>query len=153
MKKLILAIFILMIMAALAVTSFAVDNKGLPDKCEHCGVSVTWTPLDSEQIRNQASLTTGHYYVAMEEDIHDSVVKKVEADQNVCLYLNGKTIAGTTRAFNVKDGGTLNIMGEGTFTGRGTTAGVDGACINVEKGGTLNQYGGTLTYVEYHLTM
>lgn len=127
----------------------AADEAALPEKCEHCGVAVTWTPLSREDIRDTASLTTGHYYVAMEEDSYDSVVKRINADQTVCLYLNGKTLAGTTRGLDIKEGGTLNIMGEGRIIGRGTTAGVDGACCTIAKGGTLNQYGGTLSYVTY----
>ena len=149
MKKITLAILVFLLTLLLTVTSFAIDDQSLPEKCEHCGVAVTWTPLSQEEIRGTSALGTGHYYVAMEEDISDSVVKNVNSGMNVCLYLNGKTLAGTTRALNVKSGATLNIMGEGKITGRGTTAGVDGACCYVEAGGTVNQYGGILTYVTY----
>lgn len=148
MKKLCL-ILTLVLLCTLAVFSVSAQEPALPEVCQHCGVAVTWTPLSAAQIRETVELTTGHYYVAMEEDIYDSVAKKIQKDQNVCLYLNGKTIAGTTRGFYVYEGGTLNIMGEGTFTGRGTTAGLEGACGYVEAGGTLNQYGGTLAYVVY----
>ena len=150
MKKRICFVLVLsLLLSYLVFPAGATDVNALPEICEHCGVAVTWTPLSQAEIRSTNSLTTGHYYVAMEEEISDSVVKSVAADQTVCLYLNGKTLAGTTRALNIKAGGTLNIMGEGKITGRGTTAGVDGACCYIESGGTLNQYGGTLSYVTY----
>ena len=102
----------------------AADEAALPEKCEHCGVPVTWTPWTSSDVRSTTKPASGHYYVAMEEDSYDSVCKTIEAGNTVCLYLNGKTLAGTTRGLVINDGGTLNIMGEGKITGRGTTAGV-----------------------------
>ena len=150
MKKLISTLLSLALMFSLCVVPAGAEEAALPEICEHCGVAVEWTAWSAEDVRNNSAPESGHYYVAMEEDSYDSVVKKIADGVTVCLYLNGKTLAGTTRAINVLDGGTLNIMGEGTITGRGTTAGVEGACAYVAAGGTLNQYGGTLSYVEYN---
>ena len=150
MKKRVWIVAALVILACVLGMSFTVSaDNGLPEKCEHCGIAVEWTPLSVEDVRSLNIMTTGHYYVAMEEESYESVIKRVGDGQTVCLYLNGKTLYGTTRGIYVESGGTLNIMGEGMITGRGTTAGVQGACAYIEAGGTLNQYGGALSYVVY----
>ena len=118
------------------------DNEGLPETCRHCGKKVEWSPWDQKNAASIDSVSSGHYYLT--EDITGST-KTIDEGKYVCLYLNGHSFTGDTRAFTVKNSAKLNIMGEGTIMGS-----------NVSQGGTVcvyakaecNFYSGTLTVAE-----
>lgn len=118
------------------------EGTGLPEKCEHCGKEVVWSPWDQPNASKIDSVSSGHYYLT--EDV-SGYVKKIEDGKRVCLYLNGYTFTGDTRAFTVYNGGTLNIMGEGTVQGTNIT---QGGAICVYGNAECNLYGGTLTVSE-----
>ena len=115
------------------------EDTSLPQICEHCGVAVEWSPWDQANASKIDGVSSGHYYLT--EDI-SGYVKVVSSGKKVCMYLNGHTITGDTRAFTLEQGGTLNIMGEGTVQGRNVT---QGGAIYVYKDAVCNLYGGTLT--------
>ena len=112
----------------------------LPEVCEHCGMAVTWQPL-TEAEKDSTQLPSGHYYLDFQGDSYEWAEKEV--DGVTCLYLNGKTITGSARAFDVN--GTLSIMGEGTIQAPGPTTKEAGGTILVRKSGIVNFYSGTLT--------
>lgn len=116
------------------------EDTGLPAVCQHCGVEVAWGPWDQANSADIDEVSSGHYYLT--EDI-TGYVKTVTSGKKVCLYLNGHTFTGSTRAFTVKEGGQLNIMGEGVLQGSNTT---QGGAICVYGGTECNLYGGTLRY-------
>ena len=115
----ILAAVFTVMLAAFAVVAGAAETSGPPAVCPHCRVPVTWTALNADEVRNTAALSEGHYYPVFDGTKSDSAVKSISG--NVCLWLNGKTLAGTTRGLYIKKDATLSIMGEGTITGRGRT--------------------------------
>lgn len=120
--------------------------------CEHCKAVVKWTKLSADA---EAGLVADHYYV----DENNYVMTEQKVSTALCLDLNGMTVKGDERAFEVKAGGVLSIQdsstektgilaGQGftTGTGSGTSArGAAGGTVNVANGGTLNLYSGTLT--------
>ncbi len=157
MKKRLLVSFILMLSLAciFMMTAMAADTA-LPEQCQHCKTSVTWTKLESADIRNGFPTATGHYYLDLDESVENynwMTLTTIPADSTVCIELNGEWIYGTTETFVVADGGTLNIMdhtGNGKITGRGRTNGDrNGGVLRVEAGGTANLYAGELSYVTY----
>ncbi len=114
-------------------------NTGLPARCEHCGTEVVWSPWDQVDSAAIDSVSAGHYYLT--EDV-SGYTKVVSGGSKVCLYLNGHTLTGGERAFTVKEGGILNIMGEGLLQGSDAT---QGGCVCVYGNSECNLYGGTLT--------
>lgn len=140
--KRILYIFPLLILFALPglLPIIHATPAELPERCEHCGVPVTWQKL-TEEDSDSTTLGPGHYYLAYDAESWEFSQKTVTG--NVCLYLNGKTYIGQTRAFRVS--GTLSVMGEGTVTGCGTTETGTGGTIEIISSGRLNLYGGTIT--------
>ena len=116
------------------------ENTGLPAKCEHCGVEVVWSPWNQANAACVDAVSSGHYYLT--EDV-SGYVKKIEADREVCIYLNGHTITGDTRAFTLASGGKLSIMGEGTVVGTNV---IQGGTICVYGDAECNLYGGTVLY-------
>ena len=120
--------------------------------CQHCEEEKVWLPVS--QIANNTTITDGHYHV--DKDNH--VITNASVGGQMCLELNGKTLKGNYRAFDILDGGTLNIqdsgengtlVGQGFKTNQGTAEkpyGGNGGTVHVAYGGTLNLYSGTLTY-------
>ena len=140
MKKLL--IFLLLAMSICCVLAFTVsaEEGALPETCPYCNKKVTWSPLTEANASDDA-VSNGHRYLAFEGDSAQWKTKSVP--KTVCLYMNGKTITGTDgRVFSV--GGTLNLIGEGTVSGRAVLPSVTsyGGTINVS--GTLNVYGTTI---------
>ena len=116
--------------------------------CKHCNETVTWTPL-TEETAESASLSAGHYYLDFLTGADEWTPKSVSSQ--VCLDLNGMTLTSQSRVFTVLDGGTLSIQGNGTVAGRGyasskSTSDRVGGTFRVSSDGTLNIYGGTLTF-------
>ncbi len=158
MNKKLFAILLVVALAltAMAVTVAASEQTALPQQCRHCQKAVTWTKLTTDDIRNMGPTQTGHYYLELDESVEQynwMATTKIPSGSEVCLYLNGQWIYGTTEAFTVQDGAVLNIMddsGAGKITGRGRSTGMRrGGVLNIEKGGTVNLYGGELSYVAY----
>lgn len=116
--------------------------------CSVCNKNVTWTGL-MESFAGQTNIESGHYYLEFGNGAGLWDSKLISG--KVCLDLNGMTLTGKTRAFVVESGSVLNLMGQGTVTGRGKSASLEiqdktAGTILVENGATLNQYGGKLTY-------
>lgn len=143
-------------LAIFTLTAVATTQNEPPAVCQHCQREVTWTKLTSADIRGMGPTTTGHYYLELDESLENynwMATTKIPAGNEVCLYLNGEWIYSTTEGFTVQDGAVLNIMddsGAGKITGRGRSTGMRrGGVLNIEKGGTVNLYGGELSYVRY----
>ena len=115
-------------------------SPALPEVCEHCGMAVTWQPL-TEADQGGEYIPDGHYYLAFREDSFQWNKKSIRG--NTCLYLNGKTITGSERAFYIT--GSLAIMGEGTVQAPGPAEAANGGTVEVAKGGVFSLYGGTIT--------
>lgn len=118
------------------------ENTGLPETCEHCGREVVWSPWNQANAGYIDEVSSGHYYLT--EDV-SGYVKTIQAGKEVCIYLNGHTFTGDTRAFTVKQGGSLSIFGEGKVQGTNV---VQGGAICVYGDAECNLYGGTLTISE-----
>lgn len=113
--------------------------------CPHCQEEFVWQPVTASYA-DAGTLSEGHYYLAFDEDsyVFDSIA--IQAGNMVCFDLGGKDLIGSTRAFTVEGGATLNLMGEGTLAGRGTTDNGAGGTVNVAENGKLNLYNVILTY-------
>lgn len=116
--------------------------------CSVCEKNAVWTCL-MESHSALATLETGHYY--LEFGTNSGLWDSKTISGKVCLDLGGMILTGRTRAFLVESGSVLNLMGEGTIVGRGKSSSLElsertAGTILVEKGATLNQYGGKLTY-------
>ena len=147
MKKRLLAVILLLLLAVCVfAVSAAAEEPALPSTCEHCKTEVTWIALDEAKLAeisamSTPTLTTGHYYLAFEGESCDVAAMTLSANKNVCIYMNGKTLNGTTRAFIVREA-TLNIMGEGTLLGHGTSTTTYGGTIYGAAGSEINVYRG-----------
>ena len=145
MKKRLLAVILLLLLAVCVfAVSAAAEEPALPSTCEHCKTEVTWIALDEAKLAeisamSTPTLTTGHYYLAFEGESCDVAAMTLSANKNVCIYMNGKTLNGTTRAFIVREA-TLNIMGEGTLLGHGTSTTTYGGTIYGAAGSEINVY-------------
>ena len=115
------------------------EDTGLPEKCEHCGVEVVWSPWDQANAADIDDVSSGHYYLT--EDV-TGYVKTVSSGRKVCMYLNGHTYTGTTRGFTVQPYGELTIQGEGTIQGKDMT---QASAVCVQGYAKCSMYGGTLT--------
>lgn len=123
------------------------DPSIVKQYCEACKETVVWSPL--AETHAETSLAAGHYYLDFLDGAATWDAKSISG--KVCIDLNGMTLTGTTRAFNVSKGSTLSIQGSGTVVGRGRPATENvtdriGGTVLISSGGTLNLYGGTLTY-------
>ena len=106
--------------------------------CPYCEASVSWEPLSSIS-STQHIKEDKHYYLAA--DLNNSTYYHFY--KNACLHLNGHSITSSARAIYVETGAALNIMGDGTVTGKGlyhATCDRGGA---VDNCGTLKLFGGT----------
>ena len=111
--------------------------------CPACGEEHDWQPIPAPTSSKNSPTASGAYYVA-----EDMEVTKFWyfLEGKTCINLNGKTITNANdRVFYIENEGTvLNVMGEGTVTGKakynsGNTnfIGVVDACAAV------NLYGGS----------
>ena len=113
------------------------DPSIVKQECAYCKETVTWSPLTEENAA-ATSIDAGHYYLDFLDGTATWDAKSISG--KVCIDLNGMTLTGTTRAFAVKNGGILNIQGNGTVIGRGrvsTDSDRVGGTILVSTGGTF----------------
>lgn len=125
---------------AAAMTSGGVFAEGgtVTAPCPKCGTSAQWMPLPS--ITSVKTINeTGHYY------LNDNVSNKnyYHFNKNACLHLNGYNITSTVRAIYVETGATVNIMGDGTVTGKGFSHSLCDRGGALDIAGTVNLFGGT----------
>ncbi len=118
--------------------------------CEACGRDATWMSYNALEFENNTYIYSGHYYVEAEEDTVNWKLKYIVGSDHVCLDLNGKTLVGSSRAFDITKG-VLNIMdsvggGAVTATGPENVTTVYGGTFFVREPSTLNLYSGKLTY-------
>ena len=106
--------------------------------CEHG--NVVWEAYEES---NALPTKDGHYYLTKDVVLTNQVWI---ANKNITICLNGHTVtaAKDARLITVQAGTVLNITdcGSGKLTGGNKTF---GGAINVNAGGTLNLFGGTLT--------
>ena len=121
--------------------------------CPVCGKTVKWEALKNGYCIGKLSPAVNmehHYYLAEDHTSppNNMYFLQVEAGNKVCLHLNGKKAAlpGGMRV----NGGTLNIMGDGSvdFAGNAVITGSTNDALlyapnSTEK--TINIYGGTYT--------
>jgi hypothetical protein len=111
--------------------------------CQHCKKMATWHAI-TETGRWEMVQRSGHFYLGFDAASYAITERILFSGTETCLDLNGKAYNGIIRAFAVDNGATLNVMGTGKITGRGSYGDLPGGTIYVLEGGTLNLYGGTL---------
>ena len=146
MKKRAWLLSALAMIALVAILAFgAAAETQLPEKCTHCGKTVTWKPLSEV---TATTIPAGHYYVDAETVYVTN--KSIAKSTSVCIYMNENTVEaeGVDRVFYAA--GTLNIMGEGTVKGYGRSSDLSvseryGGTVHIPSSGTLNLYDATIT--------
>ena len=122
--------------------------------CPYCGTEdVQWAAFETRDGSGWIKLS-GHYYLDKNTDYTTGIYGyQVAAGSAVCLHLNGQTLTQDNAKVDARtvwlSGGTLTIMGEGTFSGYGAKRSSDGKynpAVDVCTGGTLNLCGGTYTH-------
>ena len=123
------------------------DDKHI---CDHCNAPVDWVYWDGTQ-----ELTSGHYCLTGDVQIEDTCVIK-GADVSLCL--NGHSLSGKCRLFELKNGSTLSVLDHaghtGTYYGNMIGGGINvkdkepadlvGGTIFVDKTSSLNILGGNI---------
>ena len=139
MKKHGISLFIILLLVAMfAVVAFA--DVELPATCPHCNKAVTWQALDNT-VADADGIAAGHYYLNCSDAT--LVVTKKTISENVCIYMNGKTLqAKDDRVFDVT--GKLALIGEGSVIGR-AFADSEKAGGAIYVSGTLDVYGTTVS--------
>jgi len=135
--------------AIVFVTNRMVREEGAWSKCEHCGEEVFWMPFGT---MNTVS-GSGHYYLTNDLKVaspyaYGSGSLLGDDAWKIVIDLNGKTIASSTRAFNLLYDVELTIMDTskeqtGTVIGGGDPGKGSGQVILVNYGADLTIYGGT----------
>lgn len=118
--------------------------------CRACGKFAQWMSYNATEYENNTYIYSGHYYIDSEEDVCNWKLKYIVGSDHVCLDLMGKTLMGSSRAFDLTKG-TLNVfdsVGGGQITACGPTnvETVYGGTIFIREPSTLNLFGGKLTY-------
>ena len=111
------------------------------DACEHCG-DCRWIAITEADLEK---LQPGHYRLS--ESIGASQQQLTTAG-TYCIDLAGHTFTGSSRAFYLGTGATLNIMdsmGGGAVEGK-SGASLTGGVIYIYSSATVNLYGGTLRH-------
>jgi len=151
MKKSLIAL-LLVVALVITVSVFAVSAEDpnpfegktteiVTARCEGCNADVQWSPLGTNLT---AALTNGHWYLA---DNTNTTAHTGRSSGTLCLELNGFSYNRTNSGHPFGNSGTaiLNIQDSSTAkTGKITTIGGSVYCVQ-QTGGTVNQYGGTLT--------
>lgn len=107
-------------------------------QCPRCGESAAWTPLTS--ISNVQHIRDGgHYYLT--QDLSNKTYYHFYG--NACLHLNGHSITSAGRAIYVETNAKLNIMGDGTVSGKGFESSICDRGGALDIAGVVNLYGGT----------
>lgn len=118
--------------------------------CQACAKFVEWMSYDATEYENNTYIYSGHYYIDSQEDVCNWKLKYIVGSDHVCLDLMGKTLMGSSRAFDITKG-VLNVfdsVGGGQITACGPTnvETVYGGTMFVREPSTLNLYSGKLTY-------
>lgn len=127
-----------------------VETQTREGYCEACKANKTWLPMTADfgTDDTQTAIPGGHYYLPESMTAHG---KTVEADNTVCLDLNGYTYTGSQHLV-LEKGAIFNLQGdEGTFKACGSDSGDPGGAVYVKSGATMNLYGGTVTYYESNI--
>ena len=131
----------------------SVKDTSYTAECEYCGEEVLWKPLAATDA-TAGSLGTGHYFLVDDLPVgaYGCNQKTVQADEVLCLDLNGHKSEVLGRTFTVKSGGILNIfdsVGTGKVISYSGGNNVGGGLASVY--GTMNVYGGTLQFIRQDL--
>ena len=115
-------------------------------QCPACGVDHDWVALPAPSSSSKDQLAAGAYYVAEDMEVTKFWYISDKTAGKVCINLNGKSITNTAdRVFYAeKEVCTLNIMGEGSVTGKAKYNAANGNYIGVLDICTaVNIYGGS----------
>lgn len=118
--------------------------------CEHCDTAVEWISWDGTE-----QLVTGHYCLTGNVDLETA---QVLSNADVALCLNGYTLTGEERLFELNKDVTLSIIDHAGFTGdyaghmigggvsvKGKEAAdLNGGVFYVSETASLNIYGGNI---------
>ena len=131
--------------AAANAMTFPTDYSDYVADCPACGEKqVTWKAV---KYKGRVGYnTTGHFYCSdITASPHPQFIG-LDNGGTVCLHLNGETLTNGGRIAVLGGSSVVNIMGEGTVIGNGSS-GSDYAqgVLLVQNSGTLNLYGGTYT--------
>lgn len=125
--------------AAVQMTENNVLSGGtVTAQCPYCNVAATWQPL-SAITSNQEFKNGGHFYLT--KDVSNKAFYFFY--KNSCLHLNGHNITSTVRAIYAETGSVLNIMGDGTVTGKGLSHSACDRGGALDIAGVANLFGGT----------
>lgn len=152
MKKSLIALLVLALVITVSVFAASAETTN-PFKdqhgsvyapCQYCSPStnVEWKPLGTSL---SAALTTGHWYLV--GNTNTTAYTGVPSGR-LCLDLNGYSYNRTNSGwpFSVTSTGVMNLFDSSAEkTGKVTTIGGVISCFEAKSGGTVNQYGGTLT--------
>ncbi len=100
------------------------DSDGkVTAQCPVCREGVEWSVLPANATGNTYTIEKGgHYYLSESVDYTKNNGRyDFTAKETLCLHLNGQKLTSSVRAFYTEKAGTvLNVMGDGTVTGKGT---------------------------------
>lgn len=120
--------------------------------CRYCDADVVWKPLFAEDA-NINNLQSGHYYLY--EDLNGTntggqwYVGSATEQKTICIDLMGHKKTSDTRNFIVYNGSVLSIydsVGGGQIHGKTFSNNPGSGNFEVYAGGTVNLYGGTLSF-------
>ena len=114
------------------------DGKAV---CPVCGgEEVKWTAVYAGE--RVGAGVSGHFYIAEDgTGLNSQYATTTSKDAVVCIHMNGKTLTTCGRIATVGDGGTINIMGNGTIIGAGTAnSDYTDATLIANSGGSINLY-------------
>lgn len=103
--------------------------------CDHCSTAVEWQIWDGAQ-----ALTSGHYCLASDVELQETQVLK---NEDVVLCLNGYTLQGRCRLFELNKGATLSVLDHAGHTGSYYGSMIGGG-INVKDKDPKELVGGTV---------
>ncbi|MBR4862967.1 MAG: DUF4886 domain-containing protein [Oscillospiraceae bacterium] len=136
--------------AAVEMTANNVLSGGnVTAHCPKCDKDVTWTPLDILTADRKEFKDGGHFY--LEKDVSNKGFYFFH--KNACLHLNGHNITSTARAIYAETGAVLNIMGDGTVTGKGISNSTCDRGGALDIAGVANLYGGTYKHTGSYPTV
>lgn len=121
------------------------ENGNIP-VCPYCNTTPeSWQVLG--KCTGSYNLTGNAHYYLSEDQVNNTHYYNINKGANICIYLNGKDILSSKRAFYVAGGGTLTLMGTKESTVSGTAVDeTDTRGIALDtSGGTINVLGGMYT--------
>jgi len=125
--------------AAVQMTENNVLSGGtVTAQCPYCNESAVWQPLGAIT-SNKEYKNGGHFYLT--QDVNNKAFYFFY--KNSCLHLNGHNITSSVRAIYAETGSVLNIMGDGTVTGKGLSHSACDRGGALDIAGVANLFGGT----------